>query len=510
MTVKISKTVKTIDEALDAFSGFGLFQLSMCLVCSLNIMPIGLSALVMYFGALSPEWQCAQNSTTCTSNTPFPYDDDVRCFTNRTDWEFTKPKHFSIATEFELVCNKKWLISLLSSMYFVGSLLGGIIMGWASDTFGRKRILFLSTAVVLLTSFAISFSPNLEGILVLRLVAGFFMIGTPGNASLLATESVSRRYRAFVGQIIFFMIPFTESLVALTAYYTPKWRMFFVLSSVPYIFILFFYPVISESVRWLQMQGQTKEIDKFFNGMSKWNKESLLQGIETAPNKPKAQHKRNRLNLFKNKKLVFKAMLQCYGWMVIGTLYFGLSLAADKLGGSVYLNFVLLSTTEIPAIISSIYFCNKIGRKKTVMVSLMFAGIGCVLLALLTQVILIEYAPVIVAMVGRYFVAVSLNGEYTWTAECFPTEVSGEAFGLVLIGFRIGGAIASFIVKLFGQFHSTVPFLTMACLAISALLLFCLLPETKNKSKVENLLNIVVAEEDIEDTKDLLHNKTAE
>ena len=81
---------------------------------------------------------------------------------------------------------------------------------------------------------------------------------------------------------------------------------------------------------------------------------------------------------------------------------------------------------------------------------------------------------------------------------------------MVLIGFRIGGAIASFIVKLFGQFHSTVPFLTMACLAISALLLFCLLPETKNKSKVENLLNIVDAEEDIEDTKDLLHNKTAE
>ena len=40
------------------------------------------------------------------------------------------------------------------------------------------------------------------------------------------------------------------------------------------------------------MQGQTKEIDKFFNGMSKWNKESLLQGIEIAPNKPKAQHKR--------------------------------------------------------------------------------------------------------------------------------------------------------------------------------------------------------------------------
>lgn len=509
MAVKNSKTVKTIDEALDAFSGFGLFQLSICLVCSLNIMPIGLSALVMYFGALSPEWQCTQNSTTCTSNSPFPYDDDVRCFTNRTDWEFTKPKYFSIATEFELVCNKKWLVSLLNSMYFGGSLIGGIIMGWASDTFGRKKILFLSTAVVLMTNFAISFSPNLEGILVLRLVAGFFIIGTPGNASLLATESVSRRYRAFVGQIIFFMIPFTESLVALTAYYTPKWRKFFILSSAPYTFILLFYPFISESVRWLQMQGQTKEVKNFFDGMNKWDKKLLLPSIEIVTSKPKTQHRRNRLNLFKNKKLAFKAMLQCYGWMVIGTLYFGLSLAADNLGGSVYLNFVLLSTTEIPAIISSIYFCNKIGRKKTVMGSLIFASAGCVLLAVLTQVILIEYAPVIVAMVGRYFVAVSLNGEYTWTAECFPTEVSGEAFGFVLIGFRIGGAITSFIVKLFGQFHSTVPFLAMACFGISALLLFCLLPETKDKLKAENLLNIVDVGEDMEDTKDLLHNKSA-
>ncbi|GFR02199.1 solute carrier family 22 member 6 [Trichonephila clavata] len=51
-----------------------------------------------------------------------------------TEWEYdTSSTSDTIVSEWDLVCNREWLISLVKSMYMVGFLLSVLIFGQISD-----------------------------------------------------------------------------------------------------------------------------------------------------------------------------------------------------------------------------------------------------------------------------------------------------------------------------------------------------------------------------------------
>ena len=57
-------------------------------------------------------------------------------------------------------------------------------------------------------------------------------------------------------------------------------------------------------------------------------------------------------------------------------VYYGLSLNTATLPGNLYVTNFLYGISEIPANLFGIYLMNKIGRKWTIVVSLLFGG-GC-------------------------------------------------------------------------------------------------------------------------------------
>ena len=55
-----------------------------------DIYTQGMTTLMMYFVALSPTWECVKNSSVCTTSAHFAFDNDLRCYMNRSDWQFTE------------------------------------------------------------------------------------------------------------------------------------------------------------------------------------------------------------------------------------------------------------------------------------------------------------------------------------------------------------------------------------------------------------------------------------
>ena len=139
------------------------------------------------------------------------------------------------------------------------------------------------------------------------------------------------------------------------------------------------------------------------------------------------------IEVIQEKKLFSSTCVQMYAWFSIFLLHFELSLSAENLKGSVNLNFLLVSIIELPAILSTIYFPDRFGRKKTAILSIFIGSFTCITVAFYQQIVSI-------AMIGKFFVSISMYTMFSWSVELYQTKVRGEAFGLLNIFARIGSA----------------------------------------------------------------------
>ena len=475
----------SVDEMLTYVGAYGPYQWILDAIFSVIMVPQTFQILIMYFAALSPAWKCATNSTVCISNETFANDDNKRCSMTRSDWEYTESYDFSVTTQFDLVCDDAWIISFTTAIFFVGWIFGALTLGWFADRYGRKTVYFPMTALLLVAGFVTAFSPNITTVLVLRFIAGFAVPGTGVQGIVLMSELVDGKHRAFAGLVIFMAFTLSLSLVGVKAYFIQQWKLLFIVCTVPYVFIFIFYPMVPESIRWLCLQGKILELNKIFAKIARWNKKQIPVDIAVATGENTDTHKANPLDLFKTMKVAISTLVQGYSWLVNGMVYYGLSLAADDLGGNLYVNYILVSVIEFPAIASAIYFCDKFGRKKTILPSLLIGSISCILVAFIPNTGDSKYARIVFGMAGKFFVSVSFNGIYTWSIELFPTETRGEGMGFLQIAARLGAATSPFIAKGLKMFHHSAPFITMGALGIIGFGVQFVLPETRGVAITE-------------------------
>ena len=469
----------SIDEMLNYTGAYGPYQWILNAIFSFIMMPQTFQTLIMYFAAISPPWKCTSNSTVCLSNKTFSYDDQQRCLMSRSDWEYTEPQDFSVTTQFDLICDDAWIISLTTGIYFIGWLFGALILGSIADCYGRKTVYFPCTGLTLIIGFATAFSPNIATVLVLRFFAGILVPGGFLQGIILISELVDGKHRPLASLLIFLGQVIAQCLTGVLAYFIHNWKLLFMLCTAPYVFIFIFYPLVPESVRWLQLKGKTKKLNTIFMKIAKWNKKTMPDKTAITTNKTTKIQRANPLYLFKTRKVAVTTLVQGYSWMFTNMVYYGLSLGADDLGGNLYLNYILVSIMEFPALVSAIYLCDKFGRKKTVLSSAIIASISCTIVSFIPISHEAKYIRTTLAMSGKFFVSITYNGIYTWSVELLPTEIRSAGMGFLQITGRIGSAASPFIVKGLKTVYEPAPFITMGSLGLIGFLLQFILPETK-------------------------------
>ncbi|PSC73678.1 organic cation carnitine transporter 7-like [Micractinium conductrix] len=153
--------------------------------------------------------------------------------------------------------------SVLSSVVFVGMLLGVTSLGAAADHLGRRRGFFLSAAVLGAAGLASAAAPSFGWLLVLRCIVGFALGGTPIAVTLLAEfcTSKGRGRWLLLMQSFWTLGTLLEAALAWAVLPTLGWRWLLALSAAPLLILLALYPLLPESPLWLASRGRYAEAE---------------------------------------------------------------------------------------------------------------------------------------------------------------------------------------------------------------------------------------------------------
>lgn len=391
-------------------------------------------------------------------------------------------------------------LSLLSSVVFIGLLLGGYVWGWLGDQWGRRTSLVISLAINGLFGLLSSFSQSFFQLIVFRFCAG---IGVGGSIPLIFTyvSEISPQDRkgfflsilatnwmlAGVGtaSLAYLILPMETSIAS--------WRIFMALCTLPAISSSILFLITPESPIWLASKSQITEAIltlKLFHPDADF-KELEQYATHPAPSSYSKKHHyplKNVLHAITDFSL-FSSFSELFSpkfirrtvvlWIVnccTAFGFYGLSLwlptiytrleahpdepfcqsitVSDDLNKcmpssinnkSQYVDSMFFAFIQLPGNLLTIFGMDRVGPRLILTISLLFNAVSCLAL-------FFAHSAWESFIISCFFSGVSV---FCWNAlnvvnTCyFPIEIRSTATGFFNGANRIGGLFGSLLIGVF-------------------------------------------------------------
>uniref|UniRef100_A0A3Q4BF71 Major facilitator superfamily (MFS) profile domain-containing protein n=1 Tax=Mola mola TaxID=94237 RepID=A0A3Q4BF71_MOLML len=373
----------------------------------------------------------------------------------------------TIVTDFDLVCDKSNMVEVAQTVFLSGLLAGSFIFGPAAESFGRRRATQLPVVLALIFSVAVGMSPNFSVYMVSQFLVGAAQGGYRMNSIVLATEWIGVTKRSLASCLSQEFAALGQCAAAGLVYAIRDWRVaqYIIAGGQTFVFLW-----IPESARWLLTQGKTEEAKKIICRVAAINKkrvpENLLEDVTATLNSKQNSNRANVLLLFS-----------------LNLGYFCLALNVGKFGLSIFLVQFLFGITEIPAHLLCIWALEVIGRKRSLISTLLAGGCVCLLTLAFSQ----ENAVVITALVttGKFLFNWGGSVCMVYIQELFPTTVRQTAIGLGSIAFRVASLLSP-MFNMLAVYHWSTPIVGFSSLVVLSGALAFLLPETSRRELPES------------------------
>ncbi|VDK44831.1 unnamed protein product [Anisakis simplex] len=387
---------------------------------------------------------------------------DKEC-TNSTDCK--AENRTTIASEFQLSDERKYLADWTTSAFMLGNMLGATVLTQLSDKYGRRPVLIFSLIGLTLAGFISVFANNVHVVTLGRLLQGACAPGLCLVVWVLGCESIPISLRGYATLIYGTMWVIGYCAIAPLAYYITNWRLILLASTLPGVFMaLLVFLFVPESLHFLVVNGRNEEAVNWVKTAQKYGQTKNTANLEKMMEvllacKPKKDEANESSNTF---------------------VYFGLSLYVTRIAGNKYLNYVLSGLIEMPAYLFAPPALDNIGRKPVVAWSHFLAGFS--LIAYVTSL----------CMTGKFGISCSFICIFVYGSEIFPTTIRNACLGLCLVVARFGGIVAPY-VKHLEAISPSLPMVFFGSIGVAAGVLTLFLPETKNRA-LPSSLNDVAAE----------------
>ncbi|XP_020093071.1 organic cation/carnitine transporter 2-like [Ananas comosus] len=483
--------VRSIDDAIEACVGrTGSAQLLRAIFVALAWVFDAQQTFISVFADAHPSWHCtdtdARACSAAAASTP--------CGLPPGAWAWDLPASASVVSDWALECAGPSLVSLPASSFFLGCVLGGLVLATLADSaLGRKGMLFASCFIMSLTGILTAFSPNVWAYSALRFVCGFGRAMVGSSALVLCNEMVGRKWRDRISICGFFCFTLGFLSLPALAYANRRssWRQLYLwtsVSSLCYTILLHF--LIHESPRWLFVRGRRDEavaalkhiaVSAGSNSVNSSFSSLYNVGGEETWNADVF----SAVKMLYEKKWAFRrlAAVMIVGFGV-GIVYYGMPLNVGNLGSNLYLSVTFNALAELPSSLVTFLLIGKLNRRGSV---ILFAAVSGACSVACVYIASPAWARMAVEVVSFFSACTAFNITLIFAIELFPTCVRNSAISMAREAIVLGGALAPLLVaegRKRGLFVSFGVFgLAIGCCGLFA----ACLPETRGRSICDTL-----------------------
>ncbi|XP_059608122.1 solute carrier family 22 member 3-like [Phlebotomus argentipes] len=449
------------------------------------------------------------NTTSECSSSSFDHSQEVDC----SEFIFAGPEH-TIVSEWDLTCPaNEWKMSLVGTINNVGQFIALPITGFISDRFGRKTALTVGTIISGVFGIIKSFSVNYPMFLTVELLESGLGSGAYSACFVYGMEAVGASKRLLGGVIMTSTYALGQAFYGLIAMWTKDWRSMIRMSAnsaisinntilcvlidrwaySPALLLILYFWIMPESLRWLLASGRFHRARRLIKKVAKVNRVTLSEESQKVLDEKVAGSDRlpTELDAEASPKNPYPLRTVCHSpillwrlatcsfvWMTNAFVYYGLVLNSVAIGGDKYVNFILICLIELPAFVICYLIVDRAGRRITLSISLLIAGLSC-----LAQLFLptegVEAVKLVLFLTGKFSITVSFTTLYLFTNELFPTELRHSLMAFCSMMGRLGGIVAP-QTPLLGKYVEFLPMTLFFSTAFISSLIILQYPETLN------------------------------
>ncbi|XP_022253267.1 solute carrier family 22 member 4-like [Limulus polyphemus] len=165
-------------------------------------------------------------------------------------WDYTT-KDNTIITQWDLFCDREWLVSMNQTVFMLGMLTGVFISGHLSDRFERRPVFLGFLCLTIFSSYVGAAVPNLPFFYLTRFFSAMGIAGIQNAGVCLLIETISPGYRLWIA--VSFSLGWILGLIILPglAWIIRDWQYFRAVITCGWLPILTSWWFLPESPRWL-------------------------------------------------------------------------------------------------------------------------------------------------------------------------------------------------------------------------------------------------------------------
>lgn len=365
------------------------------------------------------------------------------------------------------IVKREWQLSsfeveLLSSIFYLGGMLGSQIAGSLADRYGRRKTIIYASMVQFVVAFSFYWANGVGFMLILRFVYGFvFGFSLPLSISMVS-EIFPLKYRGkciictnfstSIGRLYAILLAY----VIFTDYHTGNWRLLMVLCSFSSLIVVVgAYFFLKESPRFLISAGKFAEGFRIIDEIGKINKgddyEPLTERERVGlKNFQEATYKSEELASFKmlfSKKCLPVTIRLWVLWFAFIFFAFGSLVVLPFIFANQKKGFEAILITiagEIPAVFIALLIIDlkNFGRKN----SLTLCYIVMAVLNVLCYVASTSGVFELLLSVQRFVFKISSSMLVPLTSELYPTNYRTVGYGWATSIGRFAGTICPYVL----------------------------------------------------------------